>query len=78
LKEEAINRSSKRTVVTLATFAFEVVLLNSFQNIKRKKRAFEEPSMVKGVRENPSKKEFLSPLARRPALFNRIRRAMWL
>jgi hypothetical protein len=46
LKEEPINQSYNRTVVTPAMFVFEDVLLNSFQNIEKKERVFEELSMV--------------------------------
>jgi hypothetical protein len=78
LKEEPINRSFNPTSVKLATSAFGVVLLNSFQNIEKKKRAFEGLSMVERLIESPSKKEFLSLHAKRPVPFNRIQKAMWL
>jgi hypothetical protein len=55
-----------------------VVLLSSFRNIDKKRRAFEGFSMVGKRRKDLLKKGSLFLLARRPALFNRIQRAMWL
>jgi hypothetical protein len=78
LKEEPINRSFNQTDAKPATSVSEGVLLNSFQNIEKKKRVFEGLSMVERLIESPSKKEFLSLHARRPVPFNRIQKAMWL
>jgi hypothetical protein len=78
LKEEPINRSSNQTDVKPATSVSEGVLLNSFQNIEKKKRVFEGLSMVERLIESPSKKEFLSLHAKRPVPLNRIQKAMWL
>jgi hypothetical protein len=68
LKEEPINRSFERIDVTPATYVFGVVLLNSFQNIEKKRRVFEGLF----IRESLSKKESLSLPVRRPAPFNRM------
>jgi hypothetical protein len=78
LKEEPISRSSNPTDVTPVTSVFEGVLLNSFQNIEKKKRAFEGRFMMERLRESLSKKKSLSLPVRRPVPFNRIQKAMWL
>jgi len=78
LKEEPISRSSNQTDVTLATSVFGVVLLSSFQNIEKKKRACEELSMLERWRESLPKKELLFLPVKRPVPFNRIQKPMWL
>jgi hypothetical protein len=60
--------------VTPATSVFGVVLLNSFQNIEKKRRVFEGLFMGESL----SKKESLFLPVRRPAPFNRIQKVMWL
>jgi len=60
LKEEPISQSSKLTDVKPATSVSEGVLLNSFQNIEKKKRAFEGLSIRERWKEGLPKKESLS------------------
>jgi hypothetical protein len=78
LKEEPISRSSNPIDVILATSASGVALLNSFQNIEKKKRAFEGFSIRERWKESLPKKESLFLPARRPVPFNRIQKVMWL
>jgi hypothetical protein len=52
------------------------VLLNSFQNIERKRKAFEELSMTAKWRSHQKRRSFF-PLAKMPAPFIKIQGAMW-
>jgi hypothetical protein len=56
--------------------ASEDVLLNSFQNTERKRKLFEGRS-TKGKFIHPKRRSPSLPV-KRPALFIRIREAMWL
>jgi len=78
LKEEPINPSYNRTVVTPVMFVFGVARLNLFQNIEKKKRASVELSIAKRWRESLPRKESLFLPARKPVPFNKIQKAMWL
>jgi hypothetical protein len=78
LKEEPISRSSNPSDVILATSAFGVALLNSFQNIEKKKRAFEGLSIRERWKESLPKKGSLFLPAKKPVPFNRIQKVMWL
>jgi hypothetical protein len=78
LREEPIDPSSSPKSVIAVTSASGVAPLNSFQNIEKRRRAFEAPSTVEKLERGTLKKVFPFLPARRHVLFGRIREAMWL
>jgi hypothetical protein len=78
LREELTDPSSRPKSVIAVTSAFGVALLSSFQNIEKRRRAFEASSTAEELGRVIVKKTFPFLPARRPALFGRMREAMWL
>jgi hypothetical protein len=79
LREEPTDPSSSPKSVIAVTSASGVALLSSFQNIEKRRRAFEAPSTAEEKLERGTlKKAFPFLPARRPVLFGRMQEAMWL
>jgi hypothetical protein len=78
LREELTDPSSRPKSVIAVTSAFGVALLSSFQNIERRRRAFEAPSTAEELERGTLKNPFPFLPARRLVLFDRMQEAMWL
>jgi hypothetical protein len=78
LREGPTDPSSSPKSVIAVTSASGVALLSSFQNIEKRRRAFEAPSTEEELERGTLKKAFPFLPARRPVLFGRMQEAMWL